>query len=67
MHGRPRVYSGWPMAVQLAHSKKQINRAGKLLREVRIALMADATAALDGFDHQDIAEAVALRRVVARA
>jgi hypothetical protein len=50
------------MAVQLAHSKKQINRAGKLLREVRIALMADATAALDGFDHEDVAEAVALRR-----
>jgi len=38
------------VAVGSAPSKKQINRAGKLLRDLRIAISADDTAALHEFD-----------------
>lgn len=48
------------MAVGLAFSKKRVNRAGKLLREVRVALMADPDSTLDEFDGREIREAVTL-------
>lgn len=49
------------MAVQLPqHSKKQVNRAGKLLREVRAALDADHQAALEAIDRAKCYEAVAI-------
>ena len=48
------------MAVTLAHSKKQVNRAGRYLRDFRDALIREDDAALATFNEREIDEAVAL-------
>jgi hypothetical protein len=46
------------MTVEMDYSKKQVNRAGKLLRNLGLARTADDTASLEGFDTDDLHNAV---------
>lgn len=46
------------MTVGIDYSKKQVNRAGKLLRNLRLALAADDTASLEGFDTEGFYQAI---------
>jgi len=48
------------MAAASAPSKKQVNRAGKLLREVRVAIVANDQAAIDALNGRDVSDAIAL-------
>lgn len=42
----------------LEHSKRQVNRAGKLLRDLRAVIQADDTSALSAFDANEIHRAI---------